>query len=123
MKVRPSVRRSIYNANKKAYSSIIDSRIIIQISGERAYYSLQENEAIFKRNIHIFTFSKKLKNTFLLNAMLLAVEGYYAYQAKGIDVLYKKIKCYFRKKRISKNLDGTFEKKSAFCSLVLRYSW
>ena len=31
---------------KKAYSSIIDSRKIIFISGERAYHPLQENEDI-----------------------------------------------------------------------------
>ena len=35
---------------KKASSSIIDSRKIIRISGERAYHSLQENEAIFSKN-------------------------------------------------------------------------
>ena len=44
-----SVRLSICNANKKAYSSIIDSRIIIRISGERAYHRLQENQKIFSK--------------------------------------------------------------------------
>ena len=29
--------------------------------------------------------------------VLLAVEGYFVYQVKGIDVFYKKIKCYLRK--------------------------
>ena len=46
-----SVRLSICNANKKAYSSIIDSRKIIRISGERAYHPLQEKEEIFSKNI------------------------------------------------------------------------
>ena len=45
----PSVRPSVCNANKKAYSSIIDSRKIIRLSGERAYHPLQENEKIFKK--------------------------------------------------------------------------
>ena len=46
----PYVLLFVCNANKKAYSScIIDSRKIIRISGERAYHSLQENEAIFKK--------------------------------------------------------------------------
>ena len=47
-----SVRLSVCNADKKAYSSfIINSRKIIRISGERAYNPLQENEAIFSKNI------------------------------------------------------------------------
>ena len=38
--------------NKKAYFSfIIDSRKIIRISGERVWHPLQENEAIFSKNI------------------------------------------------------------------------
>ena len=49
-KLGPSVRLSVCNANKKAYSSIIDSRKIIRISGERDYNPLQENE-IFSKNI------------------------------------------------------------------------
>ena len=43
------------------------------------------------------------KITFLLTtSVLLVVEGYFANQVKGIDVLYKKIKCYFRKKGFRK---------------------
>ena len=46
--VRPPVRLSVCNANKKAHSSfIIDSRKIIRISDERVWHPLQENEAIF----------------------------------------------------------------------------
>ena len=46
--VGPSVRLSVGNANKKAYSSfIIDSRKIIRISDKRVWHPLQENEAIF----------------------------------------------------------------------------
>ena len=37
---------SVCNATKKAYS-IIDSKIIIHISGERAWHNLQKNEAIY----------------------------------------------------------------------------
>ena len=40
---------SVYDANKKAYSSIIDSRKMIRISGERAYHPLQENKEIFSK--------------------------------------------------------------------------
>ena len=45
----PSVCLSVCNANKKKAYSIINSRKIIRISGERAYSPLQENEAIFKK--------------------------------------------------------------------------
>ena len=53
--VRPSVclsvRLSVCNPKKNAYSSfIIDNRKIIRISGEGAYNPLQENEAIFSKN-------------------------------------------------------------------------
>ena len=37
----------------KNYFFIIDSRKIIRISGEKAYYPLQENEAIFKKYIFL----------------------------------------------------------------------
>ena len=104
-------------------SLIINSRIVICISDERAWHPLQENEAIFSKNIFFNCRRNFRKITFLLTtSVLLAVKGYFAYQVKGIDVLYKKIKCYFRKKRISKNLDGNFEK-NTFCLLILRYSW
>ena len=46
-----SVRLSVCNGNKKAYSSIIDSRKIIRISDERVWHPLQENEAIFSKKI------------------------------------------------------------------------
>ena len=44
-----SVGPSVCNANKKAYSSIID-RILIRISGERDWHPLQENEALFSKD-------------------------------------------------------------------------
>ena len=57
--VGPSVCLSVCNANRKAYS-IIDSRKIIRISGERVYYRLQENEEIFSKKY----FSKILQRIF-----------------------------------------------------------
>ena len=45
---------------KKAYSSIIDSRKIIRISGERVWHPLQENEALFSKKY----FSKILERIF-----------------------------------------------------------
>ena len=54
-RVGPSVRLSVcpfVTLTKKAYSSfIIDSRKIFRISGERVWHPLQENEAIFSKNI------------------------------------------------------------------------
>ena len=44
-------------------------------------------------------------------SVLLAVEGYFAYQVKGICILYKKIKCYFRENWIVKDFDIIFKKK------------
>ena len=57
--VGPSVRPFV-TLRKKGYSSIIDSRTIIGISGERAYHPLQENEEIFSKKY----FSKILERTF-----------------------------------------------------------
>ena len=45
---------------KKAYSSIIDSKKIIRISGERVWHPLQENKAIFSKKY----FSKILRANF-----------------------------------------------------------
>ena len=90
---------------KKACSSfIINSRIIIRISDERAWHPLQENEAMFSKKYIFFNFRRYIRKiTFLLStSVLFAVERYFAYQVKGIDVLYKKIKCYFRKKGVRK---------------------
>ena len=58
--VCPTVRLSVCNANKKAYSFIIDSRKIIRISGERVLHSLQENVAIFSKKY----FSKNFERIF-----------------------------------------------------------
>ena len=60
--VGPSVRLSVCNANKKAYSSfIIVSRKIIRMSCVRAYHPIQENEETFSKNIY---FSKILERIF-----------------------------------------------------------
>ena len=84
--------------HKKACSFlIINSIIVIRTSDERAWYPLQENEAIFSKNM-FFNFRRNFqKIKFFLTTVLLAVEGCFAYQAKGIDCLYKKIKWYYRK--------------------------
>ena len=54
--VDPYICLSVYNANKKAYSSIIDSRTIIRIYGERGWHPLQENETIFSEKIFFKNF-------------------------------------------------------------------
>ena len=81
-------------------SLIINRRIVIRVPDERAWHPLQENDAIFSTNIYFFNFWQNFRKiSFLLaTSVLLAVEGYFAYQVKGIDVLYKKTKCYFEKK-------------------------
>ena len=67
--------------------------MIICISGERVWYPLQENEAIFSKIILQNILDRIKKNKFLLtNSALLVVEGYFKYHEKGIDVVYKKIK-------------------------------
>ena len=55
--------------------------------------SLQENEAMFSKNdLTIFVDWIGKKNTFLFTtSALLAVEWWFAYQVKGIEVLYRKI--------------------------------
>ena len=74
-----SVRLSVCNANKKAYFAfIIDSRIIIRISGERAYHPLQENatpkflkKMFFKNLGRIF---EKLRNacSLIINSRIIS---------------------------------------------------
>ena len=97
---RPNFWKITYLHKNACSSHIINSRIVIRISDERDWHPLQENEAIFSKNIYIFQFSTEFsKKAFLLTtSVLLAVEGYFAYQVKGIDVYYKRIKCYFQKK-------------------------
>ena len=48
--IKQSVGPSVFIGNKNAYSSIINSRIIIRISGKMAYQPRQENEVIFSKN-------------------------------------------------------------------------
>ena len=60
----------------------------------------------FRRNFRKITF-------FLTTYALLAVEGYFAYQVKQIDVFYKKINCHFRKKGFEK-FRRNFRKKCHF---------
>ena len=101
---RSNFRKIRYLHKNSCFSLIINSRIVVRISDERAWHPLQENEAIFS-NIYIYFNCRRnfRKITFLLTtSVLLAIEGYFTYQVKGIDVLYKKIKCYFRKKGFRK---------------------
>ena len=89
---------SVCNGNKNLYSSfVINSRIIIHMSNERAWHPLQENEAIFSKKIDTFLYGvfEELRSCLLI--LLLAVEFQFAYQVKWIDGLCKKIKCYFPK--------------------------
>ena len=73
-----SVGPVICNDNN-VYYSIVNSRIIIRISVERAWHPLQENKAIFKKNFD--TIFKQLR--FFIISTLLAVEWYFASQMKG----------------------------------------
>ena len=53
--VGPSVRLSVSNANKKAYSYfVIDSRKIIRISGKRVWHPLQKMRRYFQKNFQKF---------------------------------------------------------------------
>ena len=65
--VGPSVCLSVCNANNKAYSSIVDSRVIVHIPGEMAHHPLQENEAVFKKNVN--NFRPKFRNILYLSKM------------------------------------------------------
>ena len=81
------------NANKSScLSFIINIRIIIRISEERGWHTLQENE----NNLKIKT--KFSKNYVLPTISTLFAVEYFAYQVKRIDVLYKKIQCHYGKK-------------------------
>ena len=55
---------------------------------------------------------------FLLITTLLAVEGYFPYQVKGIDVLYKKINVITKKKGFRKNFKRDSRRKSTFCLFI-----
>ena len=92
-----SVRQSFlpFVTLKNAFS-IINSKIIIRILGERVWHPVQENVTLFKNNIFVKNFRPNFREKIYL-LFLLVVEGCFSYQVKGIDVLYKKIKCYFWK--------------------------
>ena len=65
------------------FSFIVNSRIVVRASDERAWHPLKENDAILKKNMR-----NCRKITFLLTtSALLPVELCFAYQVKGIDVL------------------------------------
>ena len=86
-----------------------------------AWHSLQENEAIFSKIYIFFSFRQNFQKTTILltKSAVLAAERYTAYQVKGVDVLYKKIKCFFPKKIVSKILDN-FQKIRIFdCSFFV----
>ena len=103
---RPNFRKITYLHKNACFSFIINSRIIIRISNERAWHPLHENEAIFSKKYIFSIFDgtfEKLRSWLLLLC-------YFAYQVKGIDILYKKIKCYFRKKKV-RNFQTEFSKK------------
>ena len=51
--------------HKNAYSFIINSRITICISDKRAWYILQENEAIFSKNYFSKILDQILEKLFL----------------------------------------------------------
>ena len=74
----------------------MNSRIINRISDERGWHPLYENEAILKNIFQNFQaeFSKNYVFAMLTTVTLLAVECF-SYQVNGINVLYKKITCYF----------------------------
>ena len=60
---------------KKAYSSIIDSRKIIRISEERVWHPLQENEAIFSKNIYTFQFLTEFSKNYVLAYYFCVISG------------------------------------------------
>ena len=68
----------------------------ICISNERVWHFLQENEVTFSMFFVLILDGIFEKND-LTNSAVLAVECYIAYQGKGGDVIYKKIKHYFQK--------------------------
>ena len=50
--------------HKTAWSFIINSRIVIRISNERTLHPIQENEAVFPKNIYIFQFSAEFSKNY-----------------------------------------------------------
>ena len=75
MQIRPSVS-SFVTLPTNAYSSFVNSRILIRMSEERAGHLLQENEAMFSKIIFFKKFVRNFpKITFLhTTSALLAVE-------------------------------------------------
>ena len=78
----------------------------------------------FKIYIYITIFGRIFeKIMFLLTtSVLLAIEGYFAYQVKWIEVLYTKIK-FLSKKRISKKFRLTFWKKNWHFTYLYESMW
>ena len=102
--VCPSVCLSVLlfkcNANENAYSSsVINRRILIRISGERAWHPpLQENEAMHLKNI-FKSFKPNFRRIAYLHKKhtpLFTVAWWFSYQRKWFGILYKKMKRYFQ---------------------------
>ena len=60
-----SVCPSVRNGNKNAYSSIINSEIVIRISGENAWHLLQEMKRYLKKYIFGNFLTEVSKNCFI----------------------------------------------------------
>ena len=89
--VRPSVCPFVYNAHKNAYSSIIDSRIIICISDERVYHPLQENGKLSRLRAQVYSvLLKKLKGPPLINSWHVCTERYsgMVYPTSNLYILF-----------------------------------
>ena len=70
-----SVRPPIWNAYRSAYSSIIiNSGVIICISGERAWHPLQENEATISKNYFLIVLDRIFEKVCCNVILLLKVE-------------------------------------------------
>ena len=72
---RPNFQKITYLHKNACFSFIINSRIIIRISDERVWHSLQENEAIFSKNIYIFQFSTEFSKNYVLAYYFCVISG------------------------------------------------
>ena len=97
---RSNFRKFTYLHKSFCSSFIINSRIIIRISDERAWHPLQENETIFTKNIYIFQFYTEFSKNYVL--------AYFITTCATHPLTYIRL---------------TFRKKLTFCLIILRYWW
>ena len=113
---RANFRKITYLHKNACSSFIINSRIVIRISDERAWHPLQKNEVIFSKNIYIFQFSMEFLKNYILAFYfgVISSRRIFCISVERDWCPLQENWILFPKNRMSKNLDGIFKEMYIF---------